>query len=177
MRLLRNKTRWQFLVSPTQCFWLHVCSEKCWFWMQVQWGVHNLTVLKWLTKAGKHHYLSTKNPKSCAGGVRNTSLFCILPDICFWTRSEEIVIPIRAVLCWNVEFFRNFSLTLALADKILAMPKTTCLGICCSWAQRYHTLSTAVHTANGLPQLTNGIIAMKTDNAQIFFLPIYFHLN
>lgn len=45
---------------------------------------------------------------------------------------KEIVIPIRVFLCWNVEFLRNFSLTLALADKILAMPKTTSLGICWS---------------------------------------------
>lgn len=147
---------------------MHVYSEKCWFWMQVLWGVHNLTVSISLIKAGKHHKLSTKYPKSWVGGFRNTSLFCIPPNICFWTRSEEIVIPIRVLLCWNVEFFRNFSLTLALADKIWAMPKTTCLGICCFWAQRYRTLSTAVHTANGLRQLTNRIIAMKTGNAQVF---------
>lgn len=63
---------------------------------------------------------------------------------------------------------------LALADQILAMPKTTCLGICSSQAQRYRTLSTAVHTAHGLPQLTNRVIAMKIDSAQVFWFTYIF---
>lgn len=146
MRLLYNKTRGQLSVSAAQHFKLHACL----FWAMLIWDACAICSkqsdsVDIIYKGEQTSETYQGVPKVLKRGFRNTSLFCILPNICFWTSSEEIVIPIRVLLCWNEEFFRNFSLMLALADKILAMPKTTSLGICCSWAQRHHTLSTAVH--------------------------------
>lgn len=95
------------------------CDDQLWKWTSIK----NLTQVPNVLDRGVQKYLPILYPA----------------QYLFLNKVKEIVIPIRVFLCWNVEFLRNFSLTLALADKILAMPKTTSLGICWSKAQRYCT--------------------------------------
>lgn len=128
-------------------------------------------MFRWIDKAGKlQKYLlqSTQSPGQWGSEIP-AFFFSSWPNSDFERGQYRLLFPGELSLCWKVEFFRNFSLTLALADKIMTVPKTTSLGICCSWAQRYWTFSTTVHTANGSPRLINGRRAMKTDNAQLFF--------
>lgn len=100
-------------------------GENTMWWYQLwKWtSIKNLTQVPNVLDRGVQKYLPILYPA----------------QYLFLNKVKEIVIPIRVFLCWNVEFLRNFSLTLALADKILAMPKTTSLGICWSKAQRYCT--------------------------------------